>query len=56
VPGEVELPSVERTEQLRRSVVMLPPGAPALDREQAALLYGQLITALLEVRRLNERP
>jgi len=47
----VELPAVERVEQLRRSVAMLPPRAPALNREQALDLYAQLIAALLEVKR-----
>lgn len=47
----MELPSVERAEQLRRSVAMLPPRAPALNREQAIELYEQLIAALLEMKR-----
>jgi hypothetical protein len=49
----VELPTPERAEQLRRSIAMLPPRAPALNREQAIALYEQLITALLEVKRLQ---
>jgi len=48
-----ELPSVERVEQVRRSVVMLPPHAPALDREKAIFVYQDLIAALLEVERLR---
>jgi hypothetical protein len=50
----VELPPVERVEQYRRSVAMLPPGAPALNRERALQLYADLIAALLEVRRLRK--
>lgn len=47
----VELPSTERIEIERRSVAMLAPGAWALRREEALDLYGQLIAALMEVRR-----
>jgi hypothetical protein len=49
-----DLPSPERTEQLRRSVVMLQRRSPALNREQALELYEQLIDAPLEVKRLRQ--
>ena len=49
-----DLPTPERAEQLRRrSMAMLPPRAPALNREQAIDLYDQLIAALLDVQRLR---
>jgi hypothetical protein len=32
---------------------MLPPGAPALNRDEALELLGQLKAALLELRRLR---
>jgi len=32
---------------------MLPSGAPALDRDQALKLLGQLEAALLELRRIK---
>jgi hypothetical protein len=51
-PGELE--QSHRVEQLRRSVVMLPPGAPALNRDEAAAVLGALVEALLEVRRLRD--
>jgi len=47
----VELPTPERIEQLRRSVAMLPPRSPALNREQALELYGWLVAALLAAKR-----
>ena len=50
-PGELQRP--ERVENFRRSIAMLPPGAPALKREEAAEVFTALIDALLEVRRLR---
>ena len=44
----VELPIPELVENRLRSVAMLAPGAPALDREQAPELLEQLEAALLE--------
>ena len=41
-----ELRRSERVEQCRRSVVILPPGAPALNREEAVQLFAALIEAL----------
>jgi len=43
-------PSPEQVENELRSIAMLPPGAPALDRDQALRLLGQLEAALLELR------
>ena len=53
--GEVvaELPIPERVENRRRSVAMLPPGAPALNRDEALELLEQLKAALLELRRIR---
>lgn len=53
-PPTMVLPSPERVEQFRRSVAMLPPGAPALNREKALALHEQLLEALEEVERLRE--
>jgi hypothetical protein len=53
-PGELQHP--ERVEQLRRSVAVLPPGTPALKREEAATVFAALIDALHEVRRLRDGP
>jgi hypothetical protein len=47
-----ELPIPELVENRRRSVAMLPVGAPALNRDEALELLGQLEAVLLEVRRL----
>jgi hypothetical protein len=49
-----DLPTPELVENRRRSIAMLAPGAPALNREQALKLLGQLNAALLEVRRLRD--
>ena len=46
-----ELPTPELVENRLRSVAMLPPGAPALNRDEALELLEQLETALLELRR-----
>jgi hypothetical protein len=47
-------PSPELVENRRRSVAMLPPGAPALNREEALALLEQLKAALPELRRRND--
>jgi hypothetical protein len=49
----MELPIPELVENHRRSVAMLPPGAPALNRDEALKLLRQLETALRELRRLR---
>ena len=46
-----ELPIPELVENRRRSIAMLPAGAPALNRDEALELLGQLEPALLEVRK-----
>lgn len=51
-PGDLQ--RTERVENMRRSVAMLPPGAPALNREEAGQVFAALIEALLEVRRLHD--
>ena len=54
-----ELPSPELVENRRRSIAMLPSGVPALNRDEALELLGQLEAALVELRRLRtqrERP
>jgi hypothetical protein len=48
-----ELPTPELVENRRRSIAMLPSGVPALDRDEALELLGQLEAALLEVRKLR---
>jgi hypothetical protein len=48
-----ELRASARVEQRRRSVVMLPPRSPALDREAAMALYDELLAALKELERLR---
>jgi hypothetical protein len=48
-----DLPIFELVENRRRSVAMLPVGAPVLDRDEALELLDQLKAALLEVRRLR---
>ena len=50
-PGDLQRP--ERVENFRRSIVMLPPGAPALNREEAAQVFAALVEALLDVRQLR---
>lgn len=44
-----QLPGVELVENRRRSVAMLQPGEPALNRDEALRLLEQLVTALKEV-------
>ena len=50
-PAMTELPEAWRVERFRRSVAMLPPGAPALNREKALELYGQLLEAIAQAQR-----
>ena len=47
------LPQPWEVENQRRSVAMLAPGTWALRREEAALLLGQLASALEEIQRLR---
>jgi hypothetical protein len=49
----VDLPRPELVENQRRSIAMLPVGAPALNRDEALDILGQLKAALEEVRRLR---
>jgi hypothetical protein len=46
-------PVPELVENQRRSIVMLPPGAPALNRDEALEALRQLVEALREVRDLR---
>jgi hypothetical protein len=46
-----DLPSPELVENRRRSIAMLPTGAPALNRDEALELLRQLADALHELRR-----
>jgi hypothetical protein len=48
-----DLPPPELVENRRRSIAMLPPGAPALNRDEALDLLEQLKAALDEVRKLR---
>ena len=48
-----DLPIPELVENRRRSIAMLPVGAPALNREEAAELLAQLEAALVELRTLR---
>jgi len=48
-----ELPTPELVENQRRSIAMLPTGAPALNRDEALELLGQLEAALVELRKLR---
>jgi hypothetical protein len=48
-----DLPIPELVENRRRSIAMLPAGAPALNRDDALELLEQLQTALHEVRTLQ---
>jgi hypothetical protein len=49
----VELPIPELVENHRRSVAMLSPGVPALNREEALELLRQLEAALRELREMT---
>jgi hypothetical protein len=48
-----DLPTPELVENRRRSIAMLPSGVPALDRDEALELLGQLEAALVELRKLR---
>jgi hypothetical protein len=50
-----ELPIPELVENRRRSIAILPSGAPALNRDEAAELLRQLVEALRGVRELRRR-
>jgi hypothetical protein len=50
-----DLPIPELVENRRRSIAMLPPGAPALNRDEALEVLRQLVEALREVRDLRRR-
>jgi hypothetical protein len=45
-----DLPIPELVENRRRSIAMLPVGAPALNRDEALELLSQLAEALRELR------
>jgi hypothetical protein len=47
------MPIPELVENRRRSIAMLPVGAPGLNRDEALELLDQLKAALDEVRRLR---
>ena len=49
----MDLPIVELVENRRRSVAMLEPGVPALNREEPMELLAQLEAAFLELRKLR---
>jgi hypothetical protein len=49
----VDLPFPELLENQRRSIAMLPVGAPALNRDEALELLAQLEAALVELRKLR---
>jgi hypothetical protein len=51
--GVTELPIPELVENRLRSIAMLPPGAPALNRDEALELLEQLEAALLALRKLG---
>jgi hypothetical protein len=46
-----DLPISELVENRRRSIAMLSPGAPALNREEALEVLDQLVEALRRLRR-----
>jgi hypothetical protein len=54
-PGVADLPIPELVENRRRSIAMLPPGAPALNRDEALELLRQLGDALHEVMELRRQ-
>ena len=54
VMAVAELPTPELVENQRRSIAMLPSGAPALDRDEALELLGQLEAALVELRKTQD--
>jgi hypothetical protein len=45
---------LELVENRRRSIAMLPVGAPALNRDEALELLGQLAEALRALRRRDD--
>jgi hypothetical protein len=52
-PFVADLPISELVENRRRSIAMLPVGAPALNRDEALKLLGQLAEALRQLRKLK---
>jgi hypothetical protein len=50
-----DLPTPELVENRRRSIAVLPVGAPALNRDDALEVLGQLGDALHEVRELRRQ-
>jgi hypothetical protein len=50
-----DLPIPELVENQRRSIAMLPTGAPALNRDEALEILRQLSDALHEVRELRRQ-
>jgi hypothetical protein len=50
-----DLPIPELVENRRRSIAMLQPGAPALNRDEALEVLGQLVEALQELRNLRRQ-
>jgi hypothetical protein len=53
-PIVADLPIPELVENRRRSIAMLPVGAPALNRDEALELFEQLTAALRELRKLRD--
>jgi hypothetical protein len=51
-PFVADLPSPELVENRRRSIAMLPVGAPALNRDEALEVLSQLAEALRQLRNL----
>jgi hypothetical protein len=47
--------TAEDVENQARSIAMLPPGAHALDREQALRLLAELASALHKIRNADRR-
>jgi hypothetical protein len=54
MPAVADLPIPEIVENRRRSIAMLPVGAPALNRDEALELLSQLAEALRELRRRDQ--
>ena len=52
-PGVADLPIPELVENQRRSIAMLPVGAPALNRDEALEVLRQLVEALRQLRELR---
>jgi hypothetical protein len=52
-PLVTDLPSPELVENRRRSMAMLAPGAPALNRDEALEVLGQLVEALRRLRAIE---